>query len=227
MIISNPDYVYMDFPYEVDPKERGYYWATRATDTRKMFAFAPENLPQNAETSVDRDGNGFTGEGKIKETKPFYGLSAQLWSETVRNDEQYEYMVFPRVLAAAERAWHRADWENDYKVGKKYTLESDYVDQAQLDADWQRFANIMGQRELAKLEKAGVDYRLPVPGAKITASTLHMNSQFPGVTLQYSTDAGKTWINYSETAKPSVSGEVAIRTVSASGDRSSRVTTVK
>ncbi|WP_028864831.1 beta-N-acetylhexosaminidase [Psychromonas aquimarina] len=227
VIISNPDYVYMDFPYEVDPKERGYYWATRATDTRKMFAFAPENLPQNAETSVDRDGNGFTGEGKIKESKPFYGLSAQLWSETVRNDEQYEYMVFPRVLAAAERAWHRADWENDYKVGKKYSLESDYVDQAQLDADWQRFANIMGQRELAKLEKAGVDYRLPVPGAKISASTLHMNSQFPGVTLQYSTDAGKTWINYSETAKPSVSGEVAVRTVSASGERSSRVTTVK
>ena len=36
---------YMDFPYEVDPKERGYYWATRATDTRKMFAFSPENLP--------------------------------------------------------------------------------------------------------------------------------------------------------------------------------------
>ncbi|WP_019615730.1 beta-N-acetylhexosaminidase [Psychromonas ossibalaenae] len=227
VIISNPDYVYMDFPYEVDPKERGYYWATRATDTRKMFAFAPENLPQNAETSVDRDGNGFTGEGKIEESKPFYGLSAQLWSETVRNDEQYEYMVFPRVLAAAERAWHRADWENDYKVGKKYTLESDYVDQAQLDADWQRFANIMGQRELAKLEKAGVDYRLPVPGAKIAASKLHMNSQFPGVTLQYSTDAGKTWNNYSETAKPSVTGEVAIRTVSESGERSSRVTTVK
>ncbi|MGL6619874.1 hypothetical protein ACSZN6_21820, partial [Aeromonas hydrophila] len=32
----------------------GYYWATRFNDTRKVFAFAPENLPQNAETSVDR-----------------------------------------------------------------------------------------------------------------------------------------------------------------------------
>ncbi|MCZ8497897.1 family 20 glycosylhydrolase [Vibrio lentus] len=69
---------------------------------------------KNAETSLDRDGNGFTGKGEI-EAKPFYGLSAQLWSETVRTDEQYEYMVFPRVLAAAERAWHRADWKTTTK----------------------------------------------------------------------------------------------------------------
>ena len=40
VIVSNPDYVYMDMPYEVDPKERGYYWATRATLIRKMFSFA-------------------------------------------------------------------------------------------------------------------------------------------------------------------------------------------
>ncbi|MCG6312581.1 family 20 glycosylhydrolase, partial [Vibrio vulnificus] len=143
------DYVYMDMPYEVDPKESGYYWATRATDTRKMFGFAPENLPQNAETSLDRDGNGFTGKGEFN-GKPFLGLSAQLWSEVVRTDEQYEYMVFPRVLAAAERAWHRASWENDYKVGVEYSQETQLVNQSALNADWNRFANVLGQRELAK-----------------------------------------------------------------------------
>ncbi|MCZ8488100.1 family 20 glycosylhydrolase [Vibrio lentus] len=44
-------------------------------------------------------------------------MSAQLWSETVRTDERAncEYMVFPRVLAAAERAWHRADWKTTTK----------------------------------------------------------------------------------------------------------------
>ncbi|MDF4805875.1 family 20 glycosylhydrolase, partial [Vibrio parahaemolyticus] len=183
----NPDYVYMDMPYEADPKERGYYWATRATDTRKMFSFAPENMPQNAETSLDRDGNGFTGKGEVQ-GKPFYGLSAQLWSETVRNDEQYEYMVFPRVLAAAERAWHRAEWENDYKVGVEYSQDSQLVNQAALNQDYNRFANVLGQRELAKLEKAGIDYRLPVPGARIDNGYLAMNVQFPGVSLQYSLD---------------------------------------
>ncbi|WP_367987069.1 beta-N-acetylhexosaminidase [Vibrio sp. NTOU-M3] len=225
VVVSNPDYVYMDMPYEVDPKERGYYWATRATDTRKMFGFAPENMPQNAETSVDRDGNGFTGKGDIT-TKPFYGLSAQLWSETVRNDEQYEYMVFPRVLAAAERAWHRADWENDYKAGVAYSQVTNLVDKARLNQDFNRFANLLGQRELAKLEKAGIDYRLPVPGAKIDNGELSMNVQFPGVELQYSLD-GKQWKSYSDEAKPKVAGEVFIRSVSVTGEKASRVTSVK
>ena len=226
VIVSNPDYVYMDMPYEVDPKERGYYWATRATDTRKMFGFAPENMPQNAETSLDRDGNGFSGKGEI-EAKPFHGLSAQLWSETVRTDEQYEYMVFPRVLAAAERAWHNAGWENEYKVGVEYSQETNLVDQQALDADYNRFANILGQRELAKLERYGIDYRLPVPGAKIEQGKLAMNVQFPGVELQYSIDGGNTWNVYSDAEKPAVSGEVHIRSVSATGERSSRVTTVQ
>lgn len=222
VIISNPDYVYMDMPYEIDPKERGYYWATRATDTRKMFGFAPENLPQNAETSLDRDGNGFTGEGTIK-SKPFYGLSAQLWSETVRTDEQYEYMVFPRVLAAAERAWHKASWENDYKVGVKYSQDSNLVDKTQRTSDWAAFANVMGQRELAKLEKAGIDYRLPVPGAKISNGVLSMNASFPGVALQYSTNNGKTWNEYRDGNQPQVTGSVSVRSVSHSGERASRV----
>ncbi|MBW3696306.1 beta-N-acetylhexosaminidase [Vibrio sp. T187] len=225
VIVSNPDYVYMDMPYEVDPKERGYYWATRATDTRKMFGFAPENMPQNAETSLDRDGNGFTGKGEV-DAKPFYGLSAQLWSETVRTDEQYEYMVFPRVLAAAERAWHKAEWENDYKVGVEYSQNSKLVDQDALNRDFNRFANILGQRELAKLERSGIDYRLPVPGAKIEEGKLAMNVQFPGVELQYSLN-GEDWISYSEGDRPSVEGEVFVRSVSATGEKVSRVTSVK
>ncbi|NAX20353.1 beta-N-acetylhexosaminidase [Vibrio sp. V39_P1S14PM300] len=225
VIVSNPDYVYMDMPYEADPKERGYYWATRATDTRKMFGFAPENLPQNAETSFDRDGNGFSGKGEI-EAKPFYGLSAQLWSETVRNDEQYQYMVFPRVLAAAERAWHRAGWENDYKVGVEYSQQTNLVDKLALNQDYNRFANLLGQRELAKLEKAGIDYRLPVPGARIEQGQLAMNVQFPGVELQYSLD-GTQWQTYIDSQRPEVSGEVFIRSVSASGERSSRITSIK
>lgn len=226
VVASNPDYVYMDFPYEVDSKERGYYWGTRATDTRKMFGFAPENMPQNAETSVDRDGNGFTAKGEFEAERPFLGMSAQLWSETVRTDEQFEYMVFPRVLAAAERAWHVADWENQYKVGVEYSQDTNLVDKDALLADWTRFANVMGQRELAKLEKAGIDYRLPVPGAVVEQGELAMNIQFPGVSLQYSLD-GENWLDYNEEQRPSVTGEVWIRSKSASGNLFSRVTQVQ
>ncbi len=225
VIVSNPDYVYMDMPYEVDPSERGYYWATRATDTRKMFGFAPENLPQNAETSLDRDGNGFASKGTVK-SKGFHGLSAQLWSETVGNDEQYEYMVFPRVLAAAERAWHKGDWENEYQVGVEYSQDSNLVNKKALHDEWQRFANVLGQRELAKLDAAGIQYRVPVPGAKIENGKLAMNVSMPGLALQYSTDAGKTWNTYDAKAQPSVTGKVEIRAVSGDGKRFSRVTSL-
>ncbi|MDF5083639.1 chitobiase/beta-hexosaminidase C-terminal domain-containing protein, partial [Vibrio parahaemolyticus] len=53
-----------------------------------------------------------------------------------------------------------------------------------------------------------------------------MNVQFPGVKLQYSLD-GKNWLTYADNARPNVKGEVFIRSVSATGEKASRVTSVK
>lgn len=226
VIISSPDYVYLDFPYEVNPLERGYYWGTRFNDERKIFSFAPDNLPQNAETSVDRDGHYFSA----KSDKPWpgaAGLSAQLWSETVRTDEAVEYMLFPRMLAVAERAWHRATWEQDYQAGRSYHGgQTRWVDQQALRQDWQRFANILGQRELAKLDKHGVGYRLPVPGARIVAGKLEANIALPGLALEYSIDNGHSWLRYDSRHPPSVKKGVRIRSASASGQRFSREETL-
>ncbi|WP_343552829.1 beta-N-acetylhexosaminidase [Pantoea sp.] len=224
VVISNPDYVYMDFPYEVNPQERGYYWGTRFSDERKMFGFAPDNLPQNAETSVDRDGMSF----EATSNKPWsgaYGISVQLWSETTRTDQQMDYMVFPRLLSVAERGWHRAEWELDYQQGRTFEGgKTHFVDQQQRNQDWQRFANLLGQRELAKMDKAGIQYRLPVPGAKVQNGTLEMNIALPGLPLQYSLDNGKNWQNYDAQAKPHVtaSDKVMVRSVSPDGKRTSR-----
>ncbi|MHA6310688.1 beta-N-acetylhexosaminidase [Pantoea sp. S-LA4] len=223
VVISSPDYLYLDFPSEVNPQERGYYWGTRFSDERKIFAFAPDNLPQNAETSTDRDGNAFSA----KSDKPWtgaYGLSAQLWSETVRTDPQMEYMIYPRLFAVAERSWHRASWELDYRAGREFIGgQTRLVDRHALQQDWQRFANLLGQRELAKLDKADIAYRLPVPGAKIVAGVLAMNVALPGVTLEYSLDNGTHWQRYDAAQPPQVSGAVQVRSVSADGLRSSRV----
>ncbi|QHM70277.1 beta-N-acetylhexosaminidase [Mixta intestinalis] len=224
VIISNPDYVYMDFPYEVNPLERGYYWGTRYSDERKMFSFAPNNLPQNAETSVDRDGKTFTA----RSDKPWpgaWGLSAQLWSETVRTDDQMEYMIFPRLFTVAERAWHRASWEQDYQPGREYQGGvTQFVDRQALNRDWQRFANILGQRELAKLDKVGIAYRLPVPGAQIRNGKLEANLALPGLAIEYSLDGGKGWLRYDERMKPTVAegSSVMVRSVSPDGERYSR-----
>lgn len=227
VVASNPDYVYFDMPYEVNPSERGYYWATRFNDEEKVFSFAPDNMPQNAETSVDRDGNHFSA----KSDKPWpgvHGISGQSWNETVRTDEQMEYMIFPRALPLAERAWHRASWEQDYQAGREYRGgETHLVDTKALDTDWQRFANIMGQRELAKLDKAGIAYRLPVPGARVVPGQLEANISLPGLIIQYSTDGGKQWQQYDAKVQPKVSGDVMIRSTSPDGKRHSRAEPVK
>lgn len=227
VVVSNPDYVYLDFPYEVNPAESGYYWGTRFSDERKIFSFAPNNMPQNAETSVDRDGNPFTA----KSDKPWpgaYGLSAQLWSEIVRTDNQMEYMIYPRLIAVAERAWHRAGWEQDYQAGREYAGgKTQHVDVKTLEKDWLRFANLVGQRELAKLDKAKVHYRLPLPGARVVNGVLEVNTSFPGLVVQYSTDGGKNWQRYNDKVRPQVHGEVQVRTLSPDGGRISRVDSVK
>ncbi|EKK5243447.1 carbohydate-binding domain-containing protein [Cronobacter sakazakii] len=227
VVVSNPDYVYLDFPNEVNPAESGYYWGTRFSDERKIFSFAPDNLPQNAETSVDRDGNAFSA----KSDKPWpgaYGLSAQLWSEVVRTDKQMEYMMYPRLLAVAERAWHRAAWEQDYQAGREYKGgETHQVDVKALHDDWTRFANLAGSRELPKLEKAGVQFRLPVPGARIHDGVLQMNVSLPGVGMEYSTDGGAHWQRYDDAKPPRVTGAVQVRSVSSDGKRYSRVDNVQ
>ncbi|WBF44344.1 beta-N-acetylhexosaminidase [Serratia rubidaea] len=222
VVVSNPDYVYLDFPYEVNPNDSGYYWGTRFSDERKIFSFAPDNMPQNAETSVDRDGNAFSA----KSDKPWpgaHGLSAQLWSEVVRTDPQMEYMIFPRALSVAERAWHRADWELDYQAGREYKGgETRFVDGKKLAQEWQLFANILGQRELAKLDAGGIRYRLPVPGARIDGGRLEANIALPGLTIEYSTDGGQSWQRYDDAARPAVQGEVQVRSASPDGKRFSR-----
>ncbi len=102
--MANPDYLYFDFPYEVNPEERGYYWGARFNSVYKVFTFAPENLAQNAETSTDRDGNNMSVTTPDVPMPKIRGMQGQTWSETVRTDEQYFEMAFPRVLAVAERA---------------------------------------------------------------------------------------------------------------------------
>ncbi|WP_017219950.1 beta-N-acetylhexosaminidase [Moritella dasanensis] len=224
VVQSHPDYLYFDFPYEVNSKERGYYWATRYTDSKKVFKFSPNNLPQNAETSTDRDGNNFNIKGDT-ENRGYNGISGQLWSESVRTDSQFEYMVYPRILPLAERSWHKASWELDYVKDREFKGgETTFVDANKQQAAWSQFANIVGQRELAKIDITGVQYRLPVPGGKIESGKLLTNVAFPGLEVQYSTDSGSTWTTWT---KPVSVTTAELRTVSPDGKRFSRITSVK
>ena len=43
-------------------------------------------------------------------------MQGHLWTETVRNAEDQDEMIWPRILALAERAWHKSNWEENYST---------------------------------------------------------------------------------------------------------------
>ena len=44
--------MYFDHPYEPDPDDRGYYWATRAIDTKRTFSYIAESVYDNIEIGL-------------------------------------------------------------------------------------------------------------------------------------------------------------------------------
>ncbi len=224
VVMSTPETLYFDMPYAADGWERGTDWATRAIDLYKIFAFMPENLAANATLMVDSNGKGGTMTDTVPLTAGHHiaGMQAQLWSEVVRNPQIADYMLFPRTLALAERAWHRAAWEPDYVAGKSYVFGDDGVDTAKLLADWNTFqAKVVPW--LAALDRAGIRYRLPVPGARIANGLLEANVPVAGLTIQYRT--GKAaWRHYDSAV--AVNGRTELRTLSPDGRRFSRVVSV-
>lgn len=236
IILATPDVLYFDFPYQIDPKERGYHWASRRVTTRSLFNFMPDNLPIHAEFRVDTLGNNYTvndekqvdEQGKVThqplpEDFTVRGIQGQLWSETVRSDEQAEYMIYPRLLALAERAWHQASWQVPYdSKGKVYSQESQLftkqLRQAR-DQQWLSFSKTIGNKELAKLDLAGVFYRLPIAGAKIESGVMSANAAIKGLAIEYREQGGQ-WQTYTVPVK--VNGKTHVRTRTADKQRAGR-----
>ncbi len=230
VVVSTPDALYFDFPYEADPKEGGYYWGARRVNTRKVFELMPENLPAHAEFWKDSNEQPFSIDDRepLKEGVGFAGVQGQVWSETILTDEMLEYMVFPRLLALAERAWHKAEWEVPYDYdGALYSQDTDRFTEgmrAARDAEWARFAAILGEKELPKLDRAGIAYRIPTVGARVRDGALEANAIFPGLAIEYREDGG-AWRKYNGPT-PVSSPTVEVRALSADGTRPGRAIAV-
>jgi hexosaminidase len=223
-VIAVPNVLYFDVPYGPNPLERGYDWPTRGTDTFKVFSFLPQNLAANASVMKDIQNKPPTSTDSVplQAGRSFAGAQANLWSETVRRDSLVDYMLFPRLLAFAERAWHEAAWEPAYRPGVTYSYADGKVDLSALEGDWNSFAGRM-PFQLAALEQSGIFYRIAPPGARIVGGMLEANSEFPDQTIEYRVGAGD-WVRYS--APVPVNGPVELRTRSFDGRRTSRTVTV-
>jgi hexosaminidase len=215
VVLSHGTHLYFDHPYEAHPEERGYYWAARFTDVAKVFGYMPDDLYANADKT--REGKPIedleTLLGKelpaLERPENILGIQGQIWTETIRTAQQLEEMLYPRLLALAERAWHKADWE------------AAKPDNAARQRDWQRFGWTLTQKELPRLAEAGVALYLPPPGAVLQDGLLLANSAWPGLQIEYSEDQGKSWVPYTEAIK--VSANLLLRSKAKNG-ATSRVT---
>ena len=224
LVQSHSDYLYFDMPQEVDPQEPGYYWASRYTDTRKTFSYAPLNTAQLAEMYPDRDGNGYRATSPAAEfAGSVRGIQGQLWSEVVRTDATVEYQVFPRLLALAERAWHQADWELPIQAGQEFSVETKLVDKAAVARDWADFSAALGHKELLKLDRSGVGYRVPVPGASVEGDRVKTALPYPGLALEYFD--GAQWLPLRDGVAPE--SVLLLRARSADGERAGRAVDLK
>jgi hexosaminidase len=224
VVLSIPDLGYFDMPYAPHPDEGGYDWASRGVDPYQVFGFMTDNLPANA--ALVRN---IQAQEKSIEDKPvrdagrgIAGIQAQLWSETIRTDANVEYMLFPRLLALAERAWTPATWAPAYQPGVSYQWQDSRVDQAKLSTEWKNFAGRVSA-QFPLLERAGIAYRVSPPGARIAGGKLEANNVFPGAAIEYRTNGG-AWTRYHEPV--AVTGAVEVRSRSADGKRASRTVRV-
>lgn len=220
-VIAVPNTLYFDVPYAPNPLERGYDWPTRGTDTFKVFSFLPANLPANASVMKDIKNKGVTTTDPVplQPGRGFDGAQANLWSETLRRDSLVDYMLFPRLLAFAERAWRAAPWETPYRPGASYSYGDGKVDMEALKSDWNRFSAAMPD-QLRALGSAGIMYRIAPPGARFARDMLEANSEFPGQAIEYRVNGG-AWLRYQRPV--AVRGKVELRTLSYDGPRSSRI----
>lgn len=189
VVLSNPAHLYFDQAHAKDPEEPGYYWAG-FVGLRQAFAFCP--LDRAVGTARDALGRAVAPRATPAQLRHdpaasgrLAGLQGQLWGENARSRERLEYLAAPRLIALAERAW-AADpgWR---------LIEDDGRRAACIGRDWNEFANRLGQRELARLDRAPLawGYRLPPPGAVFEAGALRANVSLPGLALRFTTDGSE------------------------------------
>ncbi|XP_069131797.1 putative beta-hexosaminidase [Argopecten irradians] len=121
------------------------------------------------------------------------GMQATVSTTKVLDEEQLFQLLFPRLIAFAERAWRRAPWENTVRRPIKNMTEAAMEERK----DFLKFKAILGAKTLPKLDMFKVGYYLAPPGAVLVNATadpndpdrsIHWVTDYPGFTAQVKTD---------------------------------------
>ncbi len=178
--------LYFDMAHYKSFEEPGYYWGA-FTDIDKPFSFIPYDYFKNS--TVDKEGlplnrNIFIGKQRLTDygKSNIVGLQSAVWGENIKTQERFEYMLLPRLLGFAERAWAQDPaWATSADTSKSKLL---YIEA------WSSFLNVLGKRELPMLDyySGGYGYRIPRPGMILTKEGFAANLQFPGMDIRYTMD---------------------------------------
>jgi hexosaminidase len=169
--------MYMDMAYNANFDEPGMTWGAYI-ELRDVYDFIPFDYLKNASPAARSGKDGLTDYGK----RHVRGLEATIFAETLRDPARIDYMVMPRLLAVAERAWAPDPaWATEPGAAKAA---------AQQRAAWSGFVNALGQRVLPRLdrEQPGVAYRIAPPGLLVEGDAVLVNHVLPGMVLRYTTD---------------------------------------
>jgi hexosaminidase len=186
VVLSGVSNMYFDMAYMKSFEEPGFYWGG-FVDIDKPFYFIPENYYKNSK--VDALGNplpasAFLGKDRLTAygAENITGIQGLLWSETVKTSDRMEYMILPKLFGLAERAWAKnPDWATEKDSARSEELYRNA---------WSTFVNVVGKRELVRLDhyNGGYNYRIPTPGLLASNGAVTANIQLPGFTIRYTTN---------------------------------------
>jgi hexosaminidase len=91
-------------------------------------------------------------------------------------------MLVPKLLGLAERAWaQEPSWSTEKDEARAAAL---------FDESWSSFVNVVGKRELPRLDRESPPwrYRIPKPGLKADGAEVRASLEIPGFELRHTTD---------------------------------------
>ncbi len=180
---------YFDLAYNNSYYEPGYKWGG-FVDTDKPFYLIPFDVLKNVRENGQGDPIGKLDQtGKIRLTdygkSNIVGVQGLLWSENNVDTNRVEYMLLPKLLGLAERAWAKdPEWATSPDKARSDELYA---------KSWNQFSNLLGKRELPRLSyyNKGYSYRIPEPGLKAENGRITANIQYPGLEVRYTTDGSE------------------------------------
>jgi hexosaminidase len=217
--------IYFDLAWNRNPEETGLDWGGYV-DLKKPFEFIPFDYYRNVR--LDRRDNPvdravFVGKDRLTEygRSNVLGIQGNLWSETLGGEGRLDYKLLPKLLGLAERAWAPdPDWARESDETKSDALFRDA---------WSVFVNIVGKRELPRLdrEQPAWNYRIPKPGLSLVDGQVRCSLEIPGFVLRYTGDGSEPTMKGPEVRGPiSLTREVRVAAFDTNGRKGHTATLI-